>query len=78
VRDLSKNLHAQVITTQPQPTPIDTLSVLFEFQSGVTGTMASIRSTPFYWRIHLFGDNGSIEAIAENEIDYSIKRPSAH
>ena len=30
--------------------------------------MAAIRSTPFYWRIHVFGNEGSAEALGENEL----------
>ncbi len=63
-----KNVQAQVISTRPQPSPLDTVTAMFEFESGVSGTMATIRSTPFYWRIHLFGEQGSVEALSENEL----------
>jgi hypothetical protein len=46
---------------------------MFEFESGVSGTMATIRSTPFYWRIHLFGEKGSVEALSENELVLRLK-----
>ena len=35
--------------------------------------MATIRSTPFYWRIHVFGDRGSVEAISENALVLRLK-----
>jgi len=68
-----KQVQAQVISTRPQPSPLDTVTAMFEFASGVSGTMATIRSTPFYWRIHLFGDQGSVEALAENELVLRLK-----
>ena len=71
-----KNVHAQVLITSPQPNPLDTVTAMFEFESGVSGTMATVRSTPFYWRIHLFGDQGSVEAISENEIVLRLKGQS--
>ncbi len=68
-----KHVHAQVVSLQPQPSPLDTVTAMFEFESGVSGTLATIRSTPFYWRIHVFGDQGSVEALAENELVVRLK-----
>ena len=28
---------------------------MMDFVNGVTGTLATIRATPFYWRVHVFG-----------------------
>ena len=39
----------------------DILSVQFAFESGVTGYLSSIATTPFYQRISVFGDRGWIE-----------------
>lgn len=64
----ARNIHAQVLALQPQPNPLDTITVMFEFERGVSGTLAAIRSTAFFWRIHVFGDRGSAEAIGENEL----------
>ena len=64
----ARNVHAQVLSLQPQPNPRDTVTVMFEFERGVSGTLAAIRSTAFFWRIHVFGDQGSAEAIGENEL----------
>ncbi len=36
-----------------------------DFVSGVTGTLATVRATPFYWRVHVFGTNGSAEVLDE-------------
>jgi predicted dehydrogenase len=64
----ARRVHAQVLSLQPQPSPLDTITVLFEFERGLSGTLAAIRSTPFYWRIHVFGSAGSAEALGENEL----------
>jgi len=64
----ARRVHAQVLSLQPQPSPLDTVTVLFEFERGLSGTLAAIRSTPFYWRIHVFGNEGSAEALGENEL----------
>jgi len=67
----ARRVHAQVLSLQPQPSPLDTITVMFEFERAghrMSGTLAAIRSTPFYWRIHVFGDQGSAEAIGENEL----------
>ena len=68
-----KNVNAQVLSRRPQPNPLDTVTAMFEFESGISGTMATIRSTPFYWRIHVFGDRGSVEAISENALVLRLK-----
>jgi len=39
----------------------DILSVQFAFESGVTGYLCSIATTPFYQRISVFGDRGWME-----------------
>ena len=64
----ARKIHAQVLSLQPQPSPLDTITVMFEFERGFSGTLAAIRSTPFYWRIHVFGNAGSAEALGENEL----------
>ena len=35
------------------------------FVNGVTGTLATVRATPFYWRVHVFGTRGSAEVLDE-------------
>jgi predicted dehydrogenase len=39
-----------------------------DFESGVTATLATVRATPFYWRVHLFGTNGSAEVLDETTL----------
>jgi predicted dehydrogenase len=75
----ARNVHAQVVSLQPQPNPLDTITVMFEFESGASGTLAAIRSTPFYWRIHVFGSEGSAEALGETELVVRLKgQPPQH
>ena len=33
-----------------------------------SGVLATVRATPFYWRIHVFGTAGSAEVLGETEI----------
>jgi len=46
-----------------------------DFDSGVTGTLATIRATPFYWRVHVFGTRGSAEVLDETTM---VVRKSGH
>ena len=72
----ARRVHAQVVSLQPQPNPQDTITVLFEFENGASGTLAAIRSTPFYWRMHVFGTEGSAEALGEIELVVRLKGKS--
>ena len=72
----ARRVQAQVVSLQPQPDPLDTITVMFEFESAgqrISGTLAAIRSTPFYWRIHIFGEDGSAEALGETELVVRLK-----
>ena len=60
--------HARLVTRKPQPDPLDTVSVLFEFANRVTGTLGAVRASPFYWRVHVFGRQASAEALGENDL----------
>ena len=72
----ARSVQAQVVSLEPQPSPLDTITVLFEFANGASGTLAAIRSTPFYWRIHVFGTDGSVEALGETELVVRLKGKS--
>ncbi len=63
-----KRAHGQLIERKPAPQPHDTASALIEFESGVSGLLATVRATPFYWRVHAFGSKGNAEVLGENEI----------
>ena len=61
-------VQTQVITRKPAPDPTDTLSIMFEFENHASAFLGAVRATPFYWRIHAFGREGSAEAIGENDL----------
>ncbi len=46
-----------------------------DFANGVTGTLATVRATPFYWRVHVFGTRGSAEVLGEDTL---VLRTSGH
>jgi predicted dehydrogenase len=47
------------------PPPLDTAVLAMDFASGATGMLATIRATPLYWRVHVFGTEGSAEVLDE-------------
>jgi predicted dehydrogenase len=61
-------VQARLISHKPPPDPHDSLSVLIEFASGISGTLAAVRSSPAYWRVHVLGRNGSAEALGRTEL----------
>jgi predicted dehydrogenase len=63
-----RRVQAQLLSQKPPPDPHDSLAVLIEFASGVGGTLAAVRSTPAFLRLHAFGRNGSAEAVSRTEI----------
>ena len=60
-----ERVYAKLHSRASGPPPIDTAMVILDFANGVTGTLATVRATPFYWRVHLFGTNGSAEVLDE-------------
>jgi len=63
-----KRVQAQLLSRRPPPDVLDTVSVLFEFANGVSGTMSTVRATPQYWRAHVFGTQGSAEALGATDL----------
>jgi len=63
-----RRIHAQLLAQKPSPDPHDTVAVLLEFASGIGGTLAAVRSTPNFLRIHAFCRNGSAEAVSRTEV----------
>jgi predicted dehydrogenase len=59
---------AQLCTYKDDVPPLDALSVLYEFADGTSGMLATVRATPFYWRVHVFGAQGSAEVLGETEL----------
>ena len=63
-----RRVRGQLVVRKPPPVPRDVAAVLFEFASGASGMLATVRASPFYWRVHVFGDKGSAESIGEHEL----------
>jgi len=59
---------AQVMSFRSGPDPRDAASVMFRFANGLSGYFGLVRASPFYWRVHVFGDEGSVEAVGETEV----------
>lgn len=58
-------VYARLSAREAGPPPLDTATLAIEFVNGVSGTLATIRATPFYWRVHVFGTKGSAEVLGE-------------
>jgi predicted dehydrogenase len=56
----------------PGPDVEDTMAMLFEFKSGATGLLASVRPTPVFWRVHAFGTAGSVEARGTDDVELRL------
>ncbi|HZN25751.1 MAG TPA: Gfo/Idh/MocA family oxidoreductase [Burkholderiales bacterium] len=63
-----RRVRAQLTVRKPPPVPRDVASVLVEFTNGASGMMATVRASPFYWRVHVFGDKASAESRGEHEL----------
>jgi predicted dehydrogenase len=63
-----RRVQAMLLSHKPPPDPLDSLSVLLEFASGISGTLAAVRSTPPYLRVHAFGRNASAEALGRDDL----------
>jgi len=63
-----RRVKAQLLVRKAPPAPQDSVSAMLEFESGASGLLATVRATPFYWRVHAFGTKGNAEVLAETEI----------
>lgn len=61
----ARQVYARLSSREAGPPPLDTAMLAIDFESGVTGTLSTIRATPFYWRVHVFGTKGSAEVLDE-------------
>jgi predicted dehydrogenase len=60
-----RRVYATLNAREAGPPPLDTATLALEFANGVSGTLATVRATPFYWRVHVFGTEGSAEVLDE-------------
>jgi predicted dehydrogenase len=63
-----RRVRALLIERKANPAPLDTVSVLLEFVNNVSGVLCTIRTTPSFARVHVFGTRGSAEAAGEREL----------
>jgi predicted dehydrogenase len=63
-----KRVRGQLLERKPPPAPQDTACALIEFASGASGLLATVRATPFFWRVHAFGTKGNAEVLGETEL----------
>jgi predicted dehydrogenase len=63
-----RRVHAQLTVRKAAVPPLDSVSAVYEFADGSSGLLASVRATPFYWRVHVFGTAGSAEVLGEHEL----------
>lgn len=61
-------VYARLHVHKPHPAPLDSVAAVYAFESGVSATLATVRATPLFWRLHVFGSLGSAEALGENEL----------
>lgn len=61
----AEQITAQFISHRAGADPRDTVSVLFKFRNGISGFLGAVRASPLYFRVHVFGDEGSVEALDE-------------
>jgi predicted dehydrogenase len=60
-----RRVYAQLHSREPGPPPLDTALMTLEFANGVTGMLATVRATPLYWRVQVFGTKASAEVLDE-------------
>ena len=60
-----RDVYARLNSHQAGPPPLDSAVLALDFASGATGTLATVRATPLYWRVHVFGTQGSAEVLDE-------------
>jgi predicted dehydrogenase len=60
-----REVYARLNSHRAGPPPLDTALLALAFASGATGTLATVRATPPYWRLHVFGTQGSAETLDE-------------
>jgi predicted dehydrogenase len=63
-----RRVQALLLSHKAPPDPHDSLSALLEFTSGISGTLAMVRSTPAYFRLHAFGRNASAEVLGRTHL----------
>jgi predicted dehydrogenase len=63
-----RRVQALLLSHKPPPDPRDSLTALLEFTGRVSGTLAMVRSTPAYFRLHAFGRDASAEVLGRTDL----------
>ncbi|MBV8030170.1 MAG: Gfo/Idh/MocA family oxidoreductase [Betaproteobacteria bacterium] len=63
-----RRVKAQLLSYRKDIPPLDAMSALYEFENGCSALLATVRATPFFWRVHVFGTGGSAEVLGETEL----------
>jgi predicted dehydrogenase len=71
-----RQVYARLHQHEAGPPPLDTALLAIDFASGVTGTLGTVRATPFYWRVHVFGTRGSVEVL--DDVTTIIRKSGDH
>jgi len=71
----ARQVYARLHQREAGPPPLDTAVLAIDFANGVSATLATVRATPFYWRVHVFGTKGSAEVLDQGTM---VLRKSGH
>lgn len=63
---------ARLFAPKAPPDPRDAAAALVKFHSGASGTLATVRAAPMYWRIMVFGAKGWAEAREETSLTVAL------
>lgn len=69
----AEKITAQFISHREGADPRDTVSALFRFKNGISGFLGAVRASPLFFRVHVFGDEGSVEALDETRTIIRLK-----
>ena len=65
---MPKTVFAKVSSAGHKIPPEDACNVLLTFASGVSATLSMVQTSPRYWRMHVFGVEGSLEILNDEEM----------
>lgn len=71
----ARRIQAHVVTRPPAPGPVDALTLFIEFEGNASGVLCGVRTTPSFWRVHVFGKDGSAEAVGPTAL--TVRRTDA-
>jgi len=60
--------YARVSTAVERRPPEDACNILLTFSSGISATLSMVQTSPRFWRMHLFGSDGSLETLNDEEM----------